>query len=531
MRIRTTCLLALLALALPTTYAQGTIPTFKRAMGGATYTLAGRDPAQSGTTVIPTVLVPVTLSFDGKAARMDAAPDLPRILKSPIFSPFAFASGDKTQYADAMLRATFPADAKGHTLLGKPEVKPITIAIPVGYGYLLTSKKNGASFAVVDFEFLQKELFQQLPRQDGKLVIAVTHNTTYYAAADATVCCSWGTHGVDAATGNSFVLGSYLRDAPAVVDDATCSRSPSSSRSSSTIRCTIRCIHGRNVTRLPGTTSPPPGCSRMRSRRRGPLRRHRHRLQLLPSRTHQHQSEKQLSRHRTPSSPTAADSPITCRTSPCCPGISGRRWLSATSYSFPDPQALAAPAQPCPARGRRARWPAPPSPQSPLCPLADRPTAISSSATGPATVHRQRALPAARGLAAVGRDHRRLRHAGQKCARRHHAVPSARRPRLPSSSKPTSPALKSQGKKVMISLGGGGQHFTLADPKRIPNFVSSVTSIVTEYGFDGIDIDFESPSLVHRARRHRLPASHHAVHREPHHRHCASCTITSVPAS
>jgi chitinase len=47
----------------------------------------------------------------------------------------------------------------------------------------------------------------------------------------------------------------------------------------------------------------------------------------------------------------------------------------------------------------------------------------------------------------------------------------------------------------MISLGGGGQHFTLADGKRVPNFVSSVTRIVTEYGFDGIDIDFESPSL------------------------------------
>jgi chitinase len=47
----------------------------------------------------------------------------------------------------------------------------------------------------------------------------------------------------------------------------------------------------------------------------------------------------------------------------------------------------------------------------------------------------------------------------------------------------------------MISLGGGGQHFTLADPKRIPAFVTSVEQIVGEYGFDGIDIDFESPSL------------------------------------
>src|SRR6185436_188380 len=28
--------------------------------------------------------------------------------------------------------------------------------------------------------------------------------------------------------------------------------------------------------------------------------------------------------------------------------------------------------------------------------------------------------------------------------------------------------LKGQGRRVMISLGGGGQHFTLADPKRVP---------------------------------------------------------------
>jgi chitinase len=56
--------------------------------------------------------------------------------------------------------------------------------------------------------------------------------------------------------------------------------------------------------------------------------------------------------------------------------------------------------------------------------------------------------------------------------------------------------LKSKGKRVMISLGGGGQHFTLADEKRGPNFVSSVARIVTEYGFDGVDIDFESPSLA-----------------------------------
>ena len=56
--------------------------------------------------------------------------------------------------------------------------------------------------------------------------------------------------------------------------------------------------------------------------------------------------------------------------------------------------------------------------------------------------------------------------------------------------------LKSQGKKVLISLGGGGEYFTLDQQSSIPNFVNSVTQIETEFGFDGIDIDFESPSLV-----------------------------------
>ena len=195
--------------------AQGAVPTFQY----NSYTLAGSDPAKSGSTTIPTVLVPVTLSFEAKKSVMDAGPDVARVLRSPVFATFAFPSGGTTQYADAMLRTTFPKAEGWHTLLGKPEVKPVKITVPLGYGYVLTSKKSGSSFAVADVEFLQRELFKQVSKQDGKLVIAMTHNTAYYALGDATVCCSWGTHGVDSATGNSFVLGSYLHNAPGVVED------------------------------------------------------------------------------------------------------------------------------------------------------------------------------------------------------------------------------------------------------------------------------------------------------------------------
>lgn len=219
-RLKIVCLLLLFCLPLRRSQAQGTVPTFTRAIGGTSYTMAGRDPANSGTTTIPTLLVPIHLTFEGlMPAHMDATADVPRILKSPIFSRFAFVPGNKTQYADGLLHATFPSNARGHTYLGKPEIKPLTIAIPPGYGYVLRSKKTGTTFAVVDVVFLEKQIFQQIPRQDGKLVIAVTHNTTYYTDSDATVCCSWGMHGVDAATGNSFVLGSYLHAAPAIVED------------------------------------------------------------------------------------------------------------------------------------------------------------------------------------------------------------------------------------------------------------------------------------------------------------------------
>src|SRR5580658_3175610 len=205
-------------------HGQGTAPTFRYKTSNGVVTLPGHDPVHSGTTEIPTVLVPVQLQFEAgrdaaKPLTLDAAGDVPQVLRSPIFSKVPFGAEGDTQYVDAMLRATAGSPAGWHNLLGQPEVRPVTVRIPAGYGYVLTSKRTKTVQGMADVEFVQREIFKQLPRQDGKLVIAITHNTAYYTYGDATVCCTWGTHGVDGATGNSFVLASYLGTVPPLVEE------------------------------------------------------------------------------------------------------------------------------------------------------------------------------------------------------------------------------------------------------------------------------------------------------------------------
>lgn len=56
-------------------------------------------------------------------------------------------------------------------------------------------------------------------------------------------------------------------------------------------------------------------------------------------------------------------------------------------------------------------------------------------------------------------------------------------------------ALKNQGKKVILSLGGGTGVVKLDNITEKNTFVSSVTSLINSYGFDGIDIDFEGTSV------------------------------------
>lgn len=483
----------LLAVLASSASSQGTAPSFQYRTAQSSYTLAGREPAQGGVTVIPVVLVPVTLAFEatkpaGQQPVMDSSADVPLILRSPLFANFLFGRAGRTQYGDALLRTTFPAAKDWHTLLARPAVKPLRIVVPIGHGYLLHSKKEASSLAMVDIEFLQREIFKRIPRQDGKLVIAVTHNTAYYTYGDATVCCSWGTHGVDSATGNSFVLASFLRGAPSIVHDRDVQ--PLTEQLAEFLMDPLHDPLFHRVFRGPaGPGNAVPAWMR-------------------PSFAGGDCGGSRIAAAYTLLEPTdtnpRSDFPVS---KPWTVSLSGASWhvqnvatlpwyLGAAeglgnTYSFPDPRALSAPAQPCPAYSPVSGTTGPQAPTQP--------------AIEPIPLHQP---PNGHQLIGYWTGSSPLRDVSPQWdivivafAEPDTSAPEGNlrlwiRPGFDLAPlKDDIGWLRAHGKKVMISLGGGGKYFTLDDPKSIPNFVSSVSRIVSQYGFDGIDLDFETPSL------------------------------------
>ena len=488
------------------------VPTFTSTATVAgtnhTYTLLGGDPAKGGTTTIPTVLAAITLTVEapmdaaGRKAVLDAGPIARQVIGSPIFGDYPFASGT-TQYADALMRTDFYAQGGSgdwHTRLAQPKVIPLKIEVPIGRGYVLTSKKTGRMLAMVDLRFMQQEIFNQLPKDavpQGTLLLAVVRNTTYYVNSDATQCCHWGTYGVDTSAGarQPFVLGTYLD--PNVVDvDADVQ--PITQQLARFFRDPLHDPLYRAPRGAPSPGNVFPAWMK------------------VPAKTDTEQPRQNSASGGTGiaalgNDPTDVNWKNTVQASkPFAAALSGvsyhlqnvalLQWYNQSAaptslqhaYSFPDVAALSEPARPAPA-GRRGGGAFGAATQA----AAD--TVKLVAVTGGPNGHKLIGYWSGYGpirdvspqwdviLVAFATPN----HAAGEGQMQYRVNGSM----TPEEFKADIKLKQSQGKKVMISLGGGGQVFALETDADKQRFVTSVEAICTEFGFDGIDIDFETPSL------------------------------------
>ncbi len=466
------------------------VPTFTRSFTAAgkqyQYTIVGRDPSQGGTTTMSTVLVPVSLVFDGftdksgKKLEISAASDVPKVVQSPIFQKHAFATGD-TQYGDAIQRAQFYKEAVAkdwHTLLSQPRVtSPLQIMIPPANGYVLTSKKTGHSLALVDLDFVQKELFKGLEKTQVKpdeLVIALTKNVEFYELGDATVCCTWGAHGVheDASSKalRPFILSTYLD--PGVVPGYS-DIQPITQQVAAWINDPL---HGYRENEFPAWQRPGAagGCGG-----RG------------------------IGTHYRFALPTDAASESNSTVVQAEGGeyhlenVSLLPWYTQNvnpdtfqgAYSFPDTSVLKTAAEPCTPRGERIEVTPTASPlANPHPPNGHQLIGYWVGYSRSKTIPLRDVSPqwdviivafASRVKGATSTLHFET-PAGYTKERFRDEVA----------------AMQRKGKKILISLGGGGAVVTLSTAQDLKNFVDSVGSIVADYGFDGVDLDLETPSLI-----------------------------------
>jgi hypothetical protein len=112
-------------------------------------TFIGADPTVpgTGTTTVPTLIVPLLVNFLDGSGSLDATGIVANTLESPVFTPVDFNVGGTdvgvTQYPDAVQRAEFwtyanPAGVSpGYHVLLQPIILPtITINVPAASGHI-----------------------------------------------------------------------------------------------------------------------------------------------------------------------------------------------------------------------------------------------------------------------------------------------------------------------------------------------------------------------------------------------------------
>lgn len=185
------------------------------------YTIVGGDPSLGGTTTIPTVIIPIRLTFadfsiDGtNPLVLDATPMARSILNSPIFKNSDYITGPLQQFTDAMLRAEFPEAASDwHTILSPSVSATIDISVPTGASQVYQAKSGKLLAVITDDRVIDDPIFSLI--DSG--TISPTQNTIF-VTYNALEHDAFGYHAAEFLDQNSqeivFSYNSWLED----VDD------------------------------------------------------------------------------------------------------------------------------------------------------------------------------------------------------------------------------------------------------------------------------------------------------------------------
>ncbi|HWW90594.1 MAG TPA: hypothetical protein VNY35_07430 [Solirubrobacteraceae bacterium] len=120
------------------------------------FQMLGSNPsAGRQTTVVPTVVIPIDLTFhdvrNGVSANLNGSSIAAAEASSPLFNAVTFAAtGDVTQYGDAVQRAEFAgvlgSPTAYHVLLGQPTIMPTAhIDVPASKGFVYDPIGDGVS--------------------------------------------------------------------------------------------------------------------------------------------------------------------------------------------------------------------------------------------------------------------------------------------------------------------------------------------------------------------------------------------------
>ncbi|HWA92922.1 MAG TPA: hypothetical protein VG889_23015 [Rhizomicrobium sp.] len=178
------------------------------------YRILGAQPKSAATTAIPTLIVPIRVNVPDKAVVFDATPIVAHIVSSPLFSPTL--AGLSLQFADAMLRAEFPAAPRDwHTLL-MPQIGPTLDVTIKGHGVRVIPSASGKVFGFIRDSHAVNSAITRFLRDHPdpqRLTIFITYNSVedfaygYHSWA-------WADHTRRAAL--IYMYASWLED----VDDA-----------------------------------------------------------------------------------------------------------------------------------------------------------------------------------------------------------------------------------------------------------------------------------------------------------------------